>query len=94
MHKKRDADAHYLSRVKIAFSSCIDGINFANPVNSRKEHEELMKEVRNEAIHISNKYKVQIEPLCLKWDKFIPTLEKTFPDVFNKMLSHNSQQQP
>ena len=35
--------------------------------------------VRSEGIHISNKYKIQIEPLQFEWDRFLPTLEKGFP---------------
>ena len=38
--------------------------------------------------------KVQIEPFYFEWDRFIPTLEKEFPDILNEMLSCNSQQQP
>ena len=52
-----------------------------------------MNQARKEAIHISNKYKVQIEPLHFEWDRFIPILEKEFPDILNEMLSCNSQQQ-
>ena len=44
-------------------------------------------------IHISNKYKVQREPLHLKWYRFIPTLKKKFPHIISEMLSCNSQQQ-
>ena len=39
---KRDADADYLGRVKIALRSHVGGINFADPANIRKAHEELM----------------------------------------------------
>ena len=52
---KRDADAEYLGRVKIVLSIPVDGINFTDPANIRKAHDELMSQVRIEAIHISNK---------------------------------------
>ena len=52
-----------------------------------------MKQVRNEATHNSSKYKVQLEPFNSEWERFIPTLEKEFLDIFSKMLNHNSQQQ-
>ena len=50
-----------------------------DPVSMRKAHEELMKQVRSDTIHISNKYRVQIEPIYFEWKIFIPTLEKEFP---------------
>ena len=53
-----------------------------------------MNKVQNEALCVSNKYTIQIEPLHFEWDKFIPTLKKAFLDILNKMLSHNHQQQP
>ena len=55
-----------------------------------------MNEVTNKATCISNKYKIQIEPLEFEWDKFIPTLEKDFPDILNEVLSctNNQQHQP
>ena len=53
-----------------------------------------MNQVGNEAIHISTKYTVQLEPLYFEWDKFIPTLEKEFLDILNEMLCCNSQHQP
>ena len=36
-------------------------INFADQANIRKAHKELMTQVRTEAIHISNKYKIHID---------------------------------
>ena len=74
-------------------SSHIGGINFTDQGNMRKTYKELMTPVRNEAIHISNKYKLQLQHLYFEWEMFIPTLEKEFPDILNEMLSHNSQQQ-
>ena len=44
-------------------SSHMGCINMAGPANIRKAHEELMSQVRTEAIHITNKYKIQIEPM-------------------------------
>ena len=78
----------------MALRSCISDINFADQVNIRKAHEKLMGQVRNEAVHINNKYNVQIYHLHFEWDKFIPTLEKEFPDILNEMLSPDNQQQP
>ena len=72
--QKRDADAEYLGRVKMALSSHTGGINCAVPADIRKAHEELMTQVRTKAIHISNKYKIQIEPIQFDWDKVLPTL--------------------
>ena len=78
---ERDVDAEYLGRVKVVLSSHIGGINFVDPVSMRKAQQELMKQVWNEAIHISNKYKVQLEPFYFEWEMFIPTLEKEFLDT-------------
>ena len=44
--------------VKMSLSSYVGGINFTGPANIRKKHKELMIQVRTEAIHISNKYKI------------------------------------
>ena len=92
--KKRDADMEYLGRVKTMLNSHMGGIKFADPVNTRKAHKELVIQVRPTAIYISNKYTVQLEPLHFEWDRFIPTLEKDFLNTINEMLSHNGQQQP
>ena len=54
------------------------GINFADPAYIRKAHEELMTQVRTEAIPISYKYKIKIEPIQFEWDRFLPTLKKGF----------------
>ena len=35
---KRNADAEYLGRVKMALSSCVGGIIFADAANIRKAH--------------------------------------------------------
>ena len=37
-----------------------------------------MSQVGTEAIYISNKYKIQIEPIWFELDKFLSTLEKGF----------------
>ena len=73
---KRDAEADYLSRLKITLRSCISDINFTDTVNTKNVHEELMNGVWNDAIHISNKDTIQIEPFQFEWDMFMPTLEK------------------
>ena len=38
----------------------------------------LMNQVRNKAIYISYKYKIQIEPIQFQLDKFLPSLEIDF----------------
>ena len=53
----------------------------------RKIHGDLMNEVSSKANCISNKYNVQIGPLYFKCDKFIPTLERQFPAIFNEVLN-------
>ena len=55
-----------------------------------------MSQARNIAIHISSKYKIQMEPIQFEWDKFLPTLEKDFPEILNEVLWHsnNQHQQP
>ena len=52
-----------------------------------------MIQVGNETIYISNKYKIQIEPTQFEWDKFLPALEKDFPEILNEVLSCNNNQQ-
>ena len=66
--------------------SHVGSINFADPANIRQVHKALISEVRNEAMCISNKYKIQIELIQSKWDKLFPTLEKDFPDILYKVL--------
>ena len=55
-----------------------------------------MNEVRNEATYISNKYKIQVEPIQFEWDEFSPNLAKDLPDILNEVLSckNNQQHQP
>ena len=53
---------------QIALSNHIGTINFADPVNTKRAHEELVSQVRSETIHIGNKYKVQIKPFYFGWD--------------------------
>ena len=53
----------YLDRVRMVLHSCMGSINFADPSNIRQVHTALMSKARNEAIYISNKYKIQIEPI-------------------------------
>ena len=73
--------------------SHVGSINFADPDNIRKGHKELMSQVRTKVIYISNKYNFQIEPIQLKWDKYLPNSEKDFPEILNEILSHNNNQQ-
>ena len=40
--QKRDGDAENSGRVKMALSSCVVGINFADLANIRKAHKELV----------------------------------------------------
>ena len=42
---KNDADAEYLSRVKLTISSHVGGINFTDPFNTRKAYKELINQV-------------------------------------------------
>ena len=64
-------------------------INFVDPANYRKVHKELMHQVSTEAIHISEKYKIQIEYIQFEWEKFPPTFKIDFPEILNEVLSHN-----
>ena len=57
MPEKRDADVEYFDSIETVLSSHIGSINLMDPVSVRKAHEELMKQARNEAIHIGNKLK-------------------------------------
>ena len=91
--QKQDADAEYFDRVKIVLTSHMHSINFVNPGNIRKLHKALMSQIRKEVINISNKCKIQIEPIQLERDRFISTLEKDFPEILNEVLSHNDNQQ-
>ena len=80
----------------IALSSHTDGISFADPANITKAQKELAIQIRTKAIQISNKYKIQIEPIQFEWDRFLPTLEKDFLEILNEMLKvtvvNNNQQ--
>ena len=90
---KQDADVGYLGRVRMVLHSHVGSINFADLANIRRLHKELMCQVRTEAIHFSNNYKIQIEPIQFKWDKSLPTLEKDFLEMLNEVLSHDNNQQ-
>ena len=54
-------------------------------------HEALMHDVNRDARYIGTKYSVQIGPLYFEWDKFIPTLEKHFPDILDEILNCDHQ---
>ena len=77
----------------MALHSHVGSINLADPANIRKVHKELMSQIRNKAIHIRNKYKIQVESIQFEWDKFLPTLEKDFQNILNKVLSHSNYEQ-
>ena len=49
--------------------------------------------LRNKATNISNKYKIQLQPIQPEWDKFLLTLEKDFLDILHEVLSCKSGQQ-
>ena len=92
--QKWDADMEYLGGVRMAIYSHVVIINLTYPANSQQVYGILMNEVRDEAIYISNKYKIQIEPLQFDWDKFLPSLGKDFPDIINEVLSCKNNQKP
>ena len=91
--QKRYADVKYLGRVKMVLSSHVGGITFADLANIRKSYKELMTEVRSEAIHISNKYEIQVNPIQFEWTGSFPHYKKDFQHILNEMFSHYSQQQ-
>ena len=70
--------------------SHVGSINFAAPANFKKVHKGLTSQVRAEAIHIGNKYKILIESIQFEWDKLLSTLEKDFLEILNEVLSHNN----
>ena len=78
---KRDAQAEYLAQIKPTLCQAILNINIADPIQTKRAHNDLMHEVNREAIYIGIKYSVKMEPMYFEWDKFIPTLEKHFPDI-------------
>ena len=55
----------------------------------RREHADLMNEVRCEVQYICNKYNVQISLLYFNRNKYIPTPETQLPDVLNEVLNHD-----
>ena len=50
-----------------------------------------MHTVDRDMICIGIKYSVKIEAMYFEWDKFIPTLEKHFPDIPQEILDHVDQ---
>ena len=60
MPEKEDVNADYLTWVEMALR--IRDINFVNPVDTRRVHKELLNQIRNESICVSNNYTIQIEP--------------------------------
>ena len=47
--QKRDADTEYFSRFKMALSSHVGGINFADPDNIRKKQQQTNETIKNQA---------------------------------------------
>ena len=71
--------------------SCVGSINFTDPANIRQTHKALLSHVRKEAIIISKKYIIPIEPIQFECDKFLPTLEKYSLDILSKVLTQQYQ---
>ena len=78
----------------MALRNCIKDINFPDPVQIRRIHGDILNEVSCKAGYISSKYNVQINPLYFEWNKFIPTLERQFPDVIYEILNCDYQWHP
>ena len=66
-------------------------VNFVDPTQTRKAYEVLMCDANHEAQYTSTKYILWIDPLYFQVDKFIPTLEKHFPDILDEILNHDDQ---
>ena len=92
--QRQDVDVEYLGRVRMALhSQSVASTLWIQP--ALDNYTKLMNEVRNKATDISNRYKIQIETIQFKWDKFLPTLEKDFPDILNEVLCcKNNQTMP
>ena len=58
--------------------------NFADPIQARRAYEALMHEVNREVRCIGTKYSVKMEHMYFVCGKYIPTLEKHFPDIFKR----------
>ena len=92
--RKRDTETEYLGIIQMTLRNCIKDINFTDPVQMRRVHRDLMNEANSEYQYISNRYNIEIDPLHFEWDKFIPTLERQLPDIFNEMLNCDHQGHP
>ena len=95
--RKRDAKAENLTQIKAPICQAVHHINFKDPIQIRRTHEALIHKVNRDAICIGTKYSVKIEPMHFEWEEFIPTLEKHFPDILQKILAcdhqrHNQEQ--
>ena len=53
-----------------------------------------MCKANREARYITTEYSVWINALYFEWDKFIPMLEKHFPDILDEILNHDNQRSP
>ena len=56
-----------------------------------KAYEVLICKAYRETRYISTKCSIWIDPLYFEWEKFIPTLEKHFPDILYEIWSHDNQ---
>ena len=86
-HPDRISSPNYNSIMKT-----IQNINFVDALQTWRMHE-----VNGEVRCIGIKYSVKMESKYFEWGKFIPTLEKHFPDVLEDILNcyhqtHNSEQ--
>ena len=88
---KRDAQAEYLNPIITALRNIIHNVNFVDPTQIRKAHEVLMSDDNKEVRYTGTKNSLQMDPLYFEWDKFVPTLEKHFPDILGDILNHDYQ---
>ena len=91
---KQRCTSRAFSYSKIALWNCIKDVNIVDPIQMRRVHRDLMNEVSSEAQYISNKYNIKIKSLYFESNKFIPMLERQFPDILHEMLNCNHQWHP
>ena len=89
--RKRRCSGGISSLIKIALWNTIHNVNFLHSAITRKAQEALMCETNIKAKYIRTKYSVWTEPLYFEWVKFIPMLEKYFPDILDEMLNCHNQ---
>ena len=76
--RKREVWDEYISLIKQAIQ------------NTGMAHEAFMCEANRDTRYIRTKYSVHTDPLYFEWDKFIPTLEKHFLDIWDAILTHDN----